>query len=139
MSLVGKTPSEKVGPDERILWAFGAASFGYDKKSKHRKLEEYLHKNLTSLGYKVRYYNEYYSSQKCPRTGCHEQTIEYEKRVKVCTRCCVVYDRDDMAAQNMANLGQQDIKVNGTRCLYLDKRYHEYLGREGNAGVDHFI
>ena len=98
LRMVGLHIRTKVPDDRNIGIAMGRANFG--RKS---SFEKHFITKVRSLGYKVFFVDEKYTSQKCP--CCLRQCGSIGIRVKTCTRCGKWYHRETMAAQNIAVAG----------------------------------
>jgi hypothetical protein len=103
--------------DRKVVFALGDADFD-SKKTIHVAFKNYFVEKVRSLGYKVLYVNEYYTSQKAP--CCGNQTEFFGVRVKYCRNCHKFFHRDVMAGENMVNVARS-ILVGGSRPAYLTK------------------
>jgi hypothetical protein len=98
------------GDDRKVVFALGNADF-QSKKSVHVSFENYFIAKVRSLGYKVVFVDEYYTSQKAP--CCGNQTEFFGFRVKYCRNCHKFFHRDVMAGENTVNVARS-ILVGGS-------------------------
>ena len=113
----------------RIFFGFGQVDFADNTST--ATFNAYMIKKLLSLGHKILFLDEYYTSQKCP--CCHGQTTftgsKGNIRVKYCHKCDIYFHRDLMAALNITNVMVAELKGE-FRPKYLQSPYQKYGGPE---------
>ena len=82
------------------LIVIGDGDFSNNPSSLHLKVSAFVQKKCAALGVTVAQVNEDYTSQTCPR--CFEKAIKETMRQTKCSQCGMPYNRDLMAAHNMA-------------------------------------
>ena len=113
----------KKKPEEMVVFVLGNAEF-QSKTTTHTSFERYFVRKVRSLGYPVIWVNERYTSQRCPSCQDVNNTVQaMNMRVKYCRTCWKWLHRDNMAAENMVQIGRECIKNGGRakRPSYLEK------------------
>ena len=89
----------------------------FHKSSKCVNIQDLIVANIKGLGHEVMYDNEKYTSQACPNSNCHHQTVmagqQRKHRVKYCFNCNVHFDRHKMAGENMIRIALSELNGNG--------------------------
>lgn len=99
--------------EPQVVFAIGLGSFDTQTglPSKHSLLEKRFVSRVRSMGYSVYGVHEYYTSAKCPRTGCDAFLESVPKsRSRYCRGCQAYFDRDVVGSENIATICQAHIR-----------------------------
>ena len=109
--MFGHSMHEKVDKLTAPTIVLGDAGFS-NVGSKHSSFEKRFVLVANSLNYRVRCISEFYTSQISP--CCLVNVREFGMRVRQCSLCSKIFHRDVMAAESLAELGEER-SVHGTR------------------------
>jgi hypothetical protein len=123
LKMVDAAIYKKMEEGNEVVFVLGNAEFE-TKRTIHTSFEKHFVRKVRSLNYPVLYVNERYTSQRCP--CCQDVNTATEAmcmRVKYCRTCKKYFHRDNMAGENMVQIGREIIltSVKGARPSYLEK------------------
>ncbi|KAF9288572.1 hypothetical protein BGZ68_010950 [Mortierella alpina] len=99
--------------EPQVVFAIGLGSFDSQTglSSKHSQFEKRFISRVRSMGYSVLGVHEYFTSAKCPRTGCDNFLESIPKcRSRYCRGCQAYFDRDVVGSENIASICQSHIR-----------------------------